>query len=137
MEAIAAALLGHVHRLIGVAQQRVGVVVVPRRERDANAGKDVDGLAVDRIRHGNRDQDPVQGRMQLVHAANMSQHQDELIPGQPRHDVFATHDAAQTPGDFHQQPIAAGMAISVVDGFEAIEVEHAYGQGQVFHPGKL
>ncbi|MCY1460647.1 hypothetical protein D9M71_782220 [compost metagenome] len=46
VKALATALLGHVHGLIGMTQQGPGIFVVVRKERDANTGKHIDVLAV-------------------------------------------------------------------------------------------
>ena len=97
-------------------------------QRDANAGVHIDVFAVHRIRHRDRPQHPVQRRTQLRQIAHITQYEHEFVTGQPRHHILAAHDVAQTSGHFHQQQIATGMPVTIVDGLEAIEIEHAYRQ---------
>ena len=132
VEAVAAALLGHVHGLIGMAQQGVGILVVGGKQGHADTGEDIDVLALDRIRLGNGGQHPLQRGAQLQHVAHVTQDQHELVAPQARHHVFATDDRAQPRGHLHQQQVATGMAITVVDRLEAIQIEHAYRQWNLF-----
>ncbi|MNG19634.1 hypothetical protein D3C84_1038140 [compost metagenome] len=102
MKTIAPTLLGQVHRLIGVTQQGFGIFVVVREQRDANAGKHIDVLAMERVRRRNCPQHPVQRGPQLRQIMHVAQHQDELVATQPRDHVLATHDVAQALGHLHQ-----------------------------------
>ena len=73
-EAIAVAAFGFrlVEREVGMAHERVGVVGVLRRQRDADAGADDDLAAIDVVRLGEARQDAVgqDGRLiALVHVA--------------------------------------------------------------------
>ncbi|MNG08453.1 hypothetical protein D3C84_918110 [compost metagenome] len=102
MKALATALLGHIHGLIGMPQQGSGIFVIVRKQRDANAGKHVDVLTVQRIRYRYGPQHPAQRGPQLRQVLHMTQYQNELIAGQPRDHVLATHNVAQALGHLHQ-----------------------------------
>ncbi|MNG12786.1 hypothetical protein D3C84_964210 [compost metagenome] len=137
MKTIASALLGHVHGLIGMTQEGFSVFVIEGKQRDANAGKHMEVLAMQQIRRRHRTQHPVQRRTQFRQITDMTQHQHKLVARQARHHIFATHDLAQTPGHLDQQHITAGMPVAVVDRFKPVEVKHAHRQRDVFLAGEL
>ncbi|MNR18650.1 hypothetical protein D3C85_1353870 [compost metagenome] len=131
VKTLASALLGHIHRLISVTQQGFGIFVVMGKQRDANTGKYIDVLAVQRVWRRDRAQHPVQRRPQLRQVAHVTQHQHKLVSGQPRHDILGANDTAQSFGHFHQQKIAGGMPVTIVNRLETVKVEHAHRQRDV------
>ncbi|MNP27422.1 hypothetical protein D3C76_1203320 [compost metagenome] len=135
--AIASTLLGHVQRLIGMPHQGVGIFIVEGEQGHPDAGADTDLALPDRVRRGNRLEHPLQCQLQLCRVLYVTQDQHELIARKPRHRVAATQDAFQAIGHFHQQQVATGMAVAVIDRLEAIQIEHAHGQGNVFAPREL
>jgi hypothetical protein len=57
----------------------------------------------------------------VLHLA--AQQHGELVAAQPRHHVLTAHGGAEPPGHGGEQGVAGGVAVAVVDGLEAVEVE--------------
>ncbi|OIQ87331.1 hypothetical protein GALL_308210 [mine drainage metagenome] len=121
--------LGGVHRDVGLAQQRVGVVGVERVQRDASAHADaqrprrdrVEAL-VDRVVHPGQQRVEFVGRAALLEVGDDD---DEFVAAQPGQEIDFAHQRAQPCGKFAQQPVADRVAVAVVDRLEVVEVEHA------------
>ena len=120
-------LLGAVHRRVGVAQQRVGIVLAGPAEAHADAGADVAALAVE-------DQRLAQGLGQAARhpervalARDAGQQDGELVAAEAGHDVGRTQHAAQPLGDAAEQAIAGAVAERVVDDLEVVEVDEQHG----------
>ncbi len=94
-EAIAVAALGLrlVEREVGMANERVGVVGVLRRERDADRGADDDLASVDIVRLGDGRKDAV-GQdgdlIVLVHVGNLDD--GEFVAAEPGDDIEFSHE---------------------------------------------
>ena len=130
LEAVASQLLGAVHGDVGAGQQRLGVVAVGREEADADAGGDVEPLAVDLDRPG----DGRRASSRAVRAASapssdVGQQQGELVAADPRHRVAlrAPTAAAAAPISL-QQAVAGGVPERVVDQLELIEIQEEHRQ---------
>ncbi len=52
----------------------------------------------------------------------------EFIAAEPGNRVTAAHTGFQTLGDFNQQTITGGVAVAVINRFEAVKIEIANGQ---------
>ncbi len=56
-------------------------------------------------------------------------HQDhELVATVAGHDVVGAHREPETCRDVAQHPVAIGVAVDIVDGLEAVEVDHQHAQ---------
>ena len=55
--------------------------------------------------------------------ANASKEQDEFVTAESRNGVAGAHALAQTLGHFNQHAVAGGVAVFIIDRFEAIEIE--------------
>ena len=121
----AARLLDLVHRRVGVAQQRVGVVRIVRVDRDADRGADLELGVGDRKRLQQRRLDLLGDRLggQPRVAVEVGQQDQELVAALAREQVGRAHDAAQAHRDPPQQLVAGGVAERVVDGLEVVEVD--------------
>ena len=134
LDAIAPAGLDVLHRHAGVAQQRGVVRAVVREDRDADAGRQVDVLAIDMegarqgVQHLARHPAGRLGRRDVGHQ------QRELVAPEPRQEgrvpqalaeqaVAGAGGLAQPLGHGHQQQVARAVAQGVVDLAEAVEVE--------------
>ncbi len=131
--AVAARLLGAIHRVVGVAQQRVRVAAVQRVDGGADAGRDLYrvGRRVDGIGHGDHAQHALDGQAGLLQGARAKQEHELVAAEAGRHvrpRAAAAQRAAQALREFHEQAVARGMAVAVVDGLEVVEVEVAHGQ---------
>ena len=124
-----------VHGGVGVAQQRVGVAPVLGVERDADAGGDVEALALDQAGLGDggrtassRDRFGVLGLVDL-------EQDGELVAAEAAHQVAVAHGAAQPAGERLQHAVADGVAERVVDHLEAVEVEEEHRQAGAAQAG--
>ena len=98
---------------------------------DTDAGPHLDQLARERHR-------PVEVRGELTGDAcclcgrrqrrEPGQEHDELVAAQAREQVAAAQPVLQPPGDGEEQLVAGRVAVRVVDGLEAVEVEEQQGQ---------
>ena len=129
-EGIAPIQLGAVHGHVGRLGQRVEVVSVLRKQRNAHRRGHRELVVVDLVRLARR----------LLQFASdpgcapricSGQKQDELITAQARDRVFVAHHGAQPFGDFHQQYIAHPMAERVVHMLEVIQIQEDDGQGRL------
>ncbi len=127
-EGVAPGALGFVHGDVGVLQQRLDAVAVAREERDAEAGRTVDAVALDldRRRDGLDELACHHGDMVLVR--DIGQEHDELVAAQARHGVLDAQRLAQPVGHFREDLIADLVAEAVVDGLEAVDVDDEDGQ---------
>ncbi|MNM64769.1 hypothetical protein D3C81_761790 [compost metagenome] len=115
--------LGTVHRRVGVTQQvrARGIARVPQRNADAPGRKQLTPIHPHRCFQCPQQQ-PAQfhggvGAMLTVHQ------QREFIAAQARNHILRTSKTHQTTRHLHQHPVARCMANTVVDPFEAVQVE--------------
>ena len=120
-------LLGAVHRRVGVAQQRVRIMLAGSAEADANTGGHVAALAVEHERL-------VQGLGQAARhpervglAGDAGQQDGELVAAEAGDDVARSQDAAQPLGHAAEEAIAGAVAERVVDDLEVVEVDEQHG----------
>ena len=131
---VAAELLGGVHRGVGVAHQRLGVVAVLGVQRDAEAGGDVEPLAFDHAGLGDGGEELLRHRLGVLGLADLEQH-GELVAAEAAHQVAVAHRAAQAAGEGLQHAVADAVAERVVDHLEAVEVEEEHGQAAAAQAG--
>ena len=135
--AIAAGLLGAVHRVVGMAQQGVGVGLVDRIDRRADArgddhrpGTDTERVGLRHVAHHALDGVPA------FLECGGAQQQHELVATEPRHRVRphrgAAQRAAQALAELDEQAVARGVAEAVVDRLEVVEIEIAHGEQTAF-----
>ena len=135
--AVAAGLLGAVHRVVGVAQQRVGIGLVDRVHGGADARGDGDraGADAEAVGHGDVAHDALD-RVAAFLQRGGAQQQHELIAAEPRHRIVAAgpvaQRAAQALGQVDQQAVAGFVSEAVVDRLEVVEVEVADRQQEAF-----
>ena len=124
----AAVALGSVQREVGILQELVEMDAVPRRHRDADAG--IGGDQVTGAFEGSPDR--AVDRLHQLFGVHGTAHRilddGEFVPAQPRGDIGLTEAAAQAPGDALQQLVADGMAESVVDALELVDVDIKHGK---------
>ncbi len=108
---------------IGGAHQGGRVGAVPRTDRDADAGADDGEMAFDQV-----------GAAQQVHQAQTEglcpsrrrERHRELVTAEAAHDIVLTRGGAQPLRHHLQESVANGMAVAVVDRFEAVEIYHEH-----------
>ena len=101
-EAVLAGFLGQIHRMVGMAQQGVGIAVVSRVQRDADAGRDGNRLFDDGVKRSQLLQYTAQRFFQFSGVFQAAQKQDEFVAAKPCHGVVAAHAFTQTLGNFDQ-----------------------------------
>ena len=128
-----AAVLGQVHRDVGVAQQLFPAAVVVG-DGQADAGAHAVPAAVDDDRFGQRDLQPFGDRPTVAQVAVL--HQDrELVAAQPGRGVLRPQHVHQPLGDVDEHPVADPVADAVVDLLEVVEVEEQHHHVVLAAPG--
>ena len=102
--------LGLVHRGVGVAQERLGVVGVLREDADAHRGAEPELVALDPRRRPQRLEEALGGRLgdALDVAVDVGDQQQELVARGPRQQVPGSAPARQAPGHVEQDLVPAG-----------------------------
>ena len=132
--AAAAALLGAVHRGVGVAQQVLGERVGALGDRDPDArGDEVlaggeDDRLVDRLR------DALGHPDRLVRAVELLADDEELVAAEPGDRVGGPHRVVQPRRQRHEQVVAGGVAERIVDELELVEVGEQHRDGAAVAP---
>jgi len=126
--AVAARLLGAVHREVGVAQQLVGARRGVARVGDADRGPDEDLLAlhVEGPAHGG--DDALGDGVGLDAAPVVLEQHRELVAPEARRGVGCARAGGEPLGHGAQELVAGGVADAVVDGLEAIQVDEQHAQ---------
>ena len=122
----AAALLGPVHRGVGVADQQLGVDgsrVGGPGDGDADAGGDEVVGAAHRVGLGEGGGDAIGDRDRLVLVGEAVDEDAELVAAEAGDDVAGPQVGAQPRRDRPQQLVAGVVADAVVDQLEVVEVE--------------
>ena len=125
-DAVAAALLGLVHRGIGVAYQLGRRAVRRRAAGDADAGMQLDHDVVDHDRLGQR---CAAGCRPLARCSRCGVGQDhEFVAAEARHHVLRRQFGLNAARQLDQAAVADVMAMGVVDALEEVEVEVQHGE---------
>ncbi len=121
LPALAALLLGHVHGLVGMAQQGVDVGAVLRVGTDAHAGvRNIHGIANGEGLGNALQQAPGHGFG--LGGAAVGQQQREFVAGQAAQHIAGAGRSADALRHFAQQGIPGRMALAVVDQLETVQV---------------
>ena len=130
-------LLGKVHALIGALQQLTGFLAgLPLRH--AKTGRDAQGLAAfQRHLHLGLDRlTQALGQHQRLAQNRLWQHHDELLAAVTRHPVHAVAQHGLHLGhQLHQDLVTDGVAMPVIDRFEAVHVAKDHAQRMVVTVG--
>nr|WP_237181803.1 hypothetical protein [Paraburkholderia tropica] len=117
---------GAVHGDVGGAQQVVGIFAVARAARDADARVHVQTHAVhvDGRAHGGQQTLREFARDIGLFVVRGEREHGEFVAAKTRDGIALAHVAAQPRGDFAEHGVAGRVAIQVVHGLEAVEVDH-------------
>ncbi len=126
LEAVAAPVLGAVHRRVGVLDERL------RRLRASSAEGDADAGGREQLALPERER-LLEGRSHAVDDAQrvrlvlhlLAQHR-ELVAAEARDGVARTHSCPEPGPDGAQQGVAGAVAEAVVDDLEPVEVEEQH-----------
>ena len=128
LEAVAPGLLGLVHGQVGVAQQVFRGVGLVRVQGDAQAGGELDVVAVHGQRHGQGLADALDGLDGLARGDELLQQDHEFVAAEARNRVQPAHAFAQHFGHGHEHLVAKGVAKAVVQDLEAVQVQKDQGE---------
>lgn len=95
-----------------------------RGQGDADAGADRERSLADRAGLAERGHELVAQRPGFFGAAHGLEDDDELVAAEAGHQVARSHLAAQALGHLLEQGVAHRVAVGIVDGLEAIEIDH-------------
>ena len=126
-EGAARVVLGARQRHVGVLQQLLGFVAVAGRHRDADAGADDDGMAVEQIGIADRLQQPLGEQHGILGPRQPALDDREFVGVEPGQRILLAQRRAQALGDAAQQLVADAVAERVVDRLEIVEAEHQHG----------
>ena len=123
--------LGLVHRGVGHADQRVGVLRVGREQRHAHGHAEHGlGVGVDRERRFHGFVQAFEQARELGLHARLDQildHDDEFVTAQA-HQLVGLAQAGQQPArELAQQTVTGFVAMVVIDGLEIVKIQHAHG----------
>jgi hypothetical protein len=104
-------------------QQLVERDAVLRIDGDADARRDAQDQLADPARRRDRVEQLGRDRRDLLLVADVDQQADELVAAVAADRVAGTHRTFETLRHHLQQVVADGMAVSVVDRLEAVEVD--------------
>ncbi|RAO44497.1 hypothetical protein ONO86_03585 [Micromonospora noduli] len=117
------AVLGVVHRDVGVAHQGGEVLAVLREEGDPDRPAHVQRQPVERHRLGQRLNHPVGQLPRLTDVGQPGHHDGELVTAQPGDHLWSGLHVGEPGADLDQQPVAHGMPEGVVDVLETVQVD--------------
>ncbi len=136
LDAALARPLGAVHREVRVAQQ-LPSAQARFGEGDADGGRDADIVAVDEVRLGQGDSQPV-GELHdvplaggAVPGAVADDQGRELVSAEPGRGVAVPDRGLEAVGGLDEQFVTGLVADGVVDGLEAVEVDEEHGRAAV------
>jgi hypothetical protein len=128
--AIAARLLGAVHRQVGIANELRGGQGSPVGDGDPDARGDLELVAVDFEGHGQLSRDPLRQPHGIPLAVEVLAEHDELVAGKAsdgragvRDSVACARGLDDTLGERHQELVSRVVAEAVVDVLEPVDVE--------------
>jgi hypothetical protein len=122
-------LLARVHRDVGLAQQRSGVVAGPG-DGNADARLHQQLAPIDNERPGEAAKDLLSDGVHLTRA-RLLQQDGELVTAQAGHRVLRMDTALDAPRRSSQQRVAHVVAERVVHGLEIVKVDKQHGKGTV------
>ncbi|MPM96619.1 hypothetical protein SDC9_143784 [bioreactor metagenome] len=120
--AVLAGQLCPIHRLIGVAEQGIGIGVIRRVQADPDAGRNRQAVSlyIDRLAH--RQQQAVQNLRTFLRRGDIAEKDDKFVAPQTGQGVVYPQHLFQVFADTQQQLISDCMAISVIDHLETVDI---------------
>ena len=120
----------------------VGGLAVGRRHGDADAGAELDHLAVDRERRLHRLDDALGNGRGVAVTGDRRQEQGELVAAEAGEEIGLARRAPEPCRGLLQHLVADGVAMRVVDRLEVVEVDAEHrrlvaARQRRFHPGHM
>ncbi len=120
--------LGGVQGGVGTTQQDVGVFPVVRKHGDPDAEADAHGAPLQVERRRDRLRQASEQSRQRLHAAQVLDRENELVPAQARDKIGPAHAVVQAHAGLAQDDIARVVPEAVVHRLEVVEVQQADGK---------
>ena len=129
-KAVAAGLLGVVQRMVGGRDQAVGEcahLAGPLRDADRDRDRNIVADALFGV--GAADLQHAAGDHGALAQRRGRQHDAEFVAAGPRQHVAGPQAGLRHQGEMLQAGVAGGVAVGVVDGLEAVEIDHQQREG--------
>src|ERR1700733_949538 len=128
-ESISAAPFGFggVHGKIGALEQILRLVTSFGRDRNADAGADVELIPVNLVGTADQLDQPVREHSRAFGLVGFQLYDGEFVAAEARDAVAVANALNQSIGDAFQQTVPGRVAERIVDALEAIEVDEQYG----------
>ena len=120
---VAAVGLGVIHRRVGVADQRLGILAVLRVEADTDRRRAVQHVPVDVAGFADGPDQAVDELDDSPFASQAIDDDDEFVAAQAEQVFVAVHQGAHPARQFGQQTVAGLMAERVVDRLEMVQID--------------
>ncbi len=130
LEVVAAALLGRVHRRVGIAHQGRHIKAVFRKEADADRRPQVVLVAGHGERHAHRLEDLARESDQISGVVVTAHDNHELVAAHPRERALCLHARREPARHAAQERIARFVAGRVVDLLEAVQIDEQHGNAR-------
>ncbi len=121
-------LLGRIHGHVGVSEQGGPILPVVREHDDADADREIDFMTVNGEGAGHEIDQFFRHHRRSPLVLNGGEEKNKLIAAETRQGIAPTQAAAEALGNGIEQTIAGRVAESVIDIFEAVEVEEKQGE---------
>lgn len=128
LDIVAAALLGPIHRRVGVSQQGFDIAAILGKQADADARGDHTLIVANLKRCFEHRQQLVREVHDAVFLTQVLQHADEFVTTDADDGVVLATTDQQPLGDGSQQGISGAMAQALVDFLELIQVDEQQSQ---------
>ena len=122
-EGAPAVFLGPIERYVGVAQKLLGGLAIDWRERDADAGSDLDQLTIDIVRLAQERHDAFGQGARLMRSGEPDLQDREFVAAKAGGHVAVAQAFAETLRRRLQKLVAGRVPQAVVDVLEVIEIE--------------
>ena len=102
--------------------EMIEIDAILRRQRNPDAGADMEFMPVDAVRRADFAHDAVSENLRFSRHADVRLQDDEFIAAQSRGGVALAQRTGHSHGDHLQQRVAGGVAVGIVDRLEVIHV---------------
>ena len=120
-----------VHRRVGAAEQRLGIVAVAREQADSQRRRHAQRVTGDLVRPRQPVEQSIRRRGRVLDTRGIGQDEHELVAADARHGVAGAQRLGESPRDCLQQLVADRVPERVVDGLEAIQVDEDHRRAAV------
>ncbi len=125
MKTVLARLLGRIHGLVSMTQQRIGMLIVQRIDAHADAGTEYKIFPADIDGFGDHAEQTIKRSTAFIATFEPQQQNDKFISAQTGDRITATDRVLDAPGNLDQYTISGIVSHAVIDELESVEVQIA------------